>query len=451
MADISRQRAAGLNPDLLGVGSGSGSGSGGVSAPSMDGTDLSDLSTPTETAGAVSSVMGSTASLISSLTGGIGMMTDVFQSIKNFDNVLRMSSAQAGISESQDQLMRDTLPLQKANQYLGLATQLSTVFPFEKDEKGAAIAPTLEQVSGFAKKFGIDDSSFNDLLFEVLGNPKYKGLYDQMQHDANLNQAKVVSRSLDFYQRLYDRIGQVELIRADADFYRGQFEANFNRLLSSSGIAEAQVSNTESALGVEAQDIQNAGQSAKLIGQQLKRDFDAFDAQLRMVREQILELEGLKKSYLGNYKFMQSPEGVQEVARLDQEINFLYGLGSSQLQQANEIFTGVYRRLYLYDSIGVTNRVPFTSNYRRESILPGDWTQKMRNANNFSKWFFSNYITDPDRFGQMANTLINGASQIGVSYATGQAGKTPRMKGSTETITNGRKVTTRNIQYEYGE
>lgn len=451
LADIARQRAAGLNPDLLGVGSGSGSGSGGVSAPGMDSTDLTDQSTPTETAGAVSSVMGSSASLISSVTGGIGMMTDVFQSIKNFENVLRMSSAQAGIAESQDQLIRDTLPIQKANQYLGLATQLASVFPFEKDEQGAAIAPTLAQVSGFAKKFGIDDSSFNDLLFEVVGNPKYKGLYDQMQHDANMNQAKVVSRSLDFYQRLNDRIRQVELIFADADFYRGQFESNLNRLLSASGIAEAQVSNTESALGVEAQDIQNAGQSAKLIRQQLARDIHAFDAQLRMVREQIIELEGLKKSYLGNYKFMQSPEGVQEVARLDQEINLLYGLGSSQLQQANEIFTGVYRRLYLYDSIGVTNRVPFTSNYRSESILPSDWTQEMRNSNNFSNFFFRDYVTDPDRWGQMANTLINGASQIGVSYATGRAGKTPRMKGSTETITNGKKVTTRNISYDYGE
>lgn len=431
LSQVQRMRGAGLNPDLLGVsGSGSGGGSG-VSAPAMDGTDLTDLSTPIEQAQAASGVISSVASLGDMLTGGISSITDTIQSIKNFDNVLRSSSAEAGIAESQEELFRSTLPIQKAEASLGLASKLASIYPFDKDDKGASVLPTLEQVSSFAKKFGIDDPAFNDLLFDVIGNPRYQSLYDDLQHNANQSRANVISRTFDYYHKISERQKQIDLINADSAFYLGQFESNFNQLLSESGIAQKEVANMEKEQDVLSQDLRNQSESAKLIAQQLKRDSEAFDNQLRFVREQILELVKLKSKYKSNREFMLSSEGVTEISRIDQEIAMLKGFGSQMLQDAKGVVSDVQRRLYLYNSIGITGRqsvsgkiIPYSS------ILPSDWTQDQRQAVNFSNYFFDDYVTDPDRWGNSLNQLINGATQIGSAYAFGKAGgKTPRMKG----------------------
>lgn len=431
LSQMQRMRGAGLNPDLLGIsGSGSGGGSG-VSAPAIDSTDLTDLSTPIEQAQAASGVISSVASLGDMLTGGISSITDTIQSIKNFDNVLRSSSAEAGIAESQDELLRSTLPIQKAEASLGLASKLASIYPFDKDDKGASILPTLEQVSSFAKKFGIDDPAFNDLLFDVIGNPRYQSLYDDLQHNANQSRANVISRTFDYYHKINERQKQIDLINADTAFYLGQFESNLNQLLSESGIAQKEVANMETEQDVLSQDLRNQSESAKLIAQQLKRDSEAFDNQLRFVRDQILELEKRKTEYKSNRKFMMSPEGVNEIARIDQEIALLKGFGSQALQEAKSVVADVQRRLYLYNSIGITGgKQFFGKKIPYSSILPADWTQDQRQAINFSNYFYDDYVTDPDRWGNSVNQVINGVTTLGSAYILGKSGgKQPRLKG----------------------
>lgn len=430
-----RMREAGLNPDTLGFSGGSAGAGGGVSAPSMAGTDLAELNTPVENADIVSSVMSSTAGLISSVTGGLSSITGTIQSIRNFDNVLRGSSASAGIAEAQEQLANATVPHQAVFSKLGLATKLAEVFPFQQDDKGATILPTLEELTSFTKRFGIDDEAFSGLLNDVISNPKYKSLYDKLQLESNQSHARVVKRSLDFFNKFEDFQVQLDSQRQRIQFHSGLFQERYNALMALSEIPELQVDNTEKALGVESEELDNRGELASLYGMQLKRDTDAFLESLRSLRESQTEVEDLISQYSSDDKFMQTSEGVAEVARLQEELALIKSLGSQQIQSLFPIMHDIYGRLYVNRGSGL-----FSDGI--SSGLVNDWTQHSRNILNWYKQGWTGFVADPDRWGTLLNKAVDAGLGLLTTYlrskgtATSSTTTMQTPSGMSTTITN---------------
>lgn len=404
-----RMRAAGLNPDTLGLSGGSAGAGGGVSTPSMTGTDLAELNTPLENAQTASSVMSSTAGLISSVTGGISSITGTIHSIRNFDNVLRGSSASAGISEAQEQLANATVPQQVVLSKLGLATKLAEVFPFKQDDKGASIVPTLEELTAFTKRFGIDDEAFPGLLNDVISNPKYKSLYDQLQLESNQSHARVVNRTLDFFNKFEEFQVQLDAQSQRIQFHAGQFQERYNALIALSDIPEMQVDNMEKALGVESEELDNRSELAELYGMQLKRDTEAFKESLLSLRDDQQVVEDLLSIYESDEKFMQTAEGVAEVARLREELALIKSLGSQQIQSLFPVMHDIYGRLYVNQGAGLLTDGP-------DSGLAVDWTQKSRNILNWYKQGWTGFVADPDRWGTMLNKAVDAGLGLLTSY-----------------------------------
>lgn len=424
-----RMRAAGLNPDTLGLSGGSSGSGGGVSTPSMVGTDLAELNTPVENAQTASSVISSTAGLISSVTGGISSITGTIQSIRNFDNVLRGSSASAGIAEAQEQLANATVPQQSVMSKLGLATKLAEVFPFKQDDKGASIVPTLEELTAFSKRFGIDDEAFPGLLNDVISNPKYKSLYDKLQLESNQSHARVVNRSLDFFNKFEEFQVQLDAQSQRIQFHSGQFQERYNALMALSDVPEMQVENTEKALGVESEELDNRAEMARQYSIQLKRDAEAFQNSLLSLAEDQKEIEDLLAKYTSDAKFMSSAEGVSEVARLNEELSLVKSLGSQQIQSLFPIMHDIYGRLYVNQGAGLLTDSP-------GSGLDGDWTQKSRNILNWYKQGWTGFVADPDRWGSMLNKAVDAGLGLLETYLGSKGSKT------TTTTTRGLSSTT---------
>lgn len=411
LSDVVAKRKAGINPDIAGVGGGTGGG--GTSAPTIDGTDLSDLNTPIENAQTAAGVISSVASFASAMTGGFASITDTIQSIRNFDNVLNISKATARTAEAGADVAEATAVDQKILSRMQSALNIVKSFPVKKGPDGASVIPTLDEVSSFITDFGIQgDPGTAKLVHGLMQNPELEAMYNDAIHRSNKARSDAMFRSLDFYNQLNQFNKASELCFARSSFYSGQIKERVNSILSRSDFAENVASNMQAQEDVFSQDLQNQHASLELEAEQIQRDITAWHNSMKAICDRKRDLEAKLAKYSSDPAFSSSPEGRTEIARILLAISDIDNRGAQEIGTINDLMLQVESRGYIIESTGLLGQKSSYVNPVGSSVLTNDYTQRNRNALNYWNLTFQDYYNDPDRWGASLQTAISGAFEL---------------------------------------
>lgn len=287
-AQLQRQRAAGLNPDLAASGGGSALGAGSSATMAQASPDIENAYNPLEQANAVMSGIANGTAAIASITSAMSGVLDFVRSVKTFDDAVSASASQAsllktaadvsaqtkdsqilaakaaarsadvsaGIAEgtqyttinlqnAANEARRAQLDRQELNEYQAMASQYASIFdPSATDPE--IEAQLLEE--------GFHDGQVQVLVPRIrhfLAHPESKAKFDDAVVAQREASAKRKVRSLEFFTRLQENISQVEQLSSETALYRSTFENSFAQLFYTDENAEQSASIATTNLGNE--------------------------------------------------------------------------------------------------------------------------------------------------------------------------------------------------------
>lgn len=444
-SQVSRMRKAGLNPDiLLSNGAGSGAGSGGsVSAPQMSDTDLTDLSTPMETAQTVSGVMSGVGSLVSSVVGSASGIVDMVSTISLLGGNVRKTNAEATKAEADASVANKQSVLRTVGDSVDLASTLASLYPVSQNEDGTPIIPTLEDVNGFLGKFGIDGASnIGPIMHDIMKNPSSKALYNKLIDAGNREEARNLSRGFDFYRSLENLQASLELTSLQSSNYIASFDKNLNQLLSMSSVAQQTVSNMELEQSVIESGLRNQQVDAEFLAVRLRHDFDSFNACLAQNAEVVKDLRQRLKDVEDNPDVAGTTEGLYLIRNLRSQIMQVETAMSGDIRGFLDVLQSANSTSYMTDSLGLST--PDAQMKHNRNGKPTDPNVKLKdgflNGNrgviNFHNFMVSNYLEDPGSWYERASVVINGL----ITGATAGLGMYYGFRGSKGIKTTNRTV-----------
>lgn len=401
-AQVARERAAGLNPDLLRSSGGSGSGS--SSALDVPVTDMGGASTGAQNVQADASMVNSIGSTvnqsISTLTDSFATITGAVQSIKDFQNQFsfnqaqaRIASAQAGVSESlaDNELLMSNL----TNSRL-----LAEMYPYSKADDGTAIIPTLDEVTKFLSDYGIDDPKKAGMVHNYMKNPSMMSHLDALMEESSKNHASAQQRTYEYYNALFKRQGEVNLLKTDTDFYLSSIQSTLQSVLSGDDsyiqnlISQQKQGALAESLGAsnDVSEQRNRSASLKFIRDMLKHDHRAFKNGLESVNIAVKSLDK-KIEDVRNSPAGKSSWGKSMISQLYAERNLMTTLGSTQLHRYTSIYTDALRKIEVNKVFHGIPVVPDkdgkTSDLitKRMGIISYTFDHFMENPTSFDNWF----------------------------------------------------------------
>lgn len=259
-AQIARERAAGLNPDLL-DGAGLQAPSSPITAPDIDAAQVPALSDPAETFGLVMQGLSTVSSVFSGLAGGLNSflqfsqgaatMGDVVSGIKSdaklkqtaadlasglkpyqisaAESASRSAEVAADVAEGTSAAQQATSLASAASQRLQLVGTLASQFTtadFASDEVlGQAVADYLG--------LSLDDPQVQPLLRQLKrynGSPQMQKQYQEAMIAHKEQMAKNAARPYDMVLEFETTKAETDLFQQRADHTAARFESVFNRL-----------------------------------------------------------------------------------------------------------------------------------------------------------------------------------------------------------------------------
>lgn len=429
-AQVARMRAAGLNPDLLGLSGGTGGGSGtAVPLPDMQGTDLSDLSTPQETAQTVFQGINSVASLASSVTDVFSTVTDTIQGIKNFENVLRTGNATATIAENQADIISQSkedvlqgLTLDNVMKRLGIVSDLAENYPAEYNEDGTVKVPELAQISEYLHGLGIDDAGISGMLHSYMGNSRFGAMYSDFQAKQARSRARANELSYRFWSDMYRFDKQIQLQSRDIDNSLLAFDKLMTDAFTSDENAELgiDVINQDARTRRVQSDIDNLLASEELKSVQFNLDFIAEQYnKLQAEKDNLTGTDFVSEQRRASIEYQQATlRGMRDTA---------HGTIASTLQrflQNQWKFTSISGSGVTDSKLGLQNGWSFTEN-------------TMANAYQF---LFNDVYSDPINLSTILEGVIKGiglymdAKKPPKQLVTGKTRTTATYKGGSRTV-----------------
>lgn len=405
-AELARQRAAGLNPDVQGVQSSSGSGSGSVSAPDMDLPSTDTLSTPVETANTAFNGISAAASLISAVSGSFADITSSVLAIKNFgtekglkESQTRVANETADAISTQNDILSKTSDAQIVSSMLSSASEIASLYPFSTDPKtGVAVVPELSEVESFVENFGLGNpSSMSNLVHKMLKNPEYKANFDKAVEERAKNEADAINRGLDFYNQLSETSSKVELIMADTEYYRSSMSNRLNRLLSESNYIDQSASNIVKSEDVDSMVLDNLSTELALEAEYLKRDFEAWNNSLIMLSQTRKSIQEKIDKLKAKPGYSKSMIWRQEVDWLTSQLLYVDSRGSQSLGEIKTVYSEVLRRMQAIDTAVSPFGQPFSN-----------WENEKDEYFNLYNYTWSNYYNDPATINGVIGPVING-------------------------------------------
>lgn len=415
-AQVARMRAAGLNPDLLGLSGGSGGGSGtAVPLPDMQGTDLSDLSTPQETAQTVFQGINSVASLATSMANVFSTVTTTIQGIKNFENVLRTGNATATIAENQADIITQSkedvlqgLTLDNVMKRLGIVSDLVENYPTEYNEDGTVIVPELAKISEYLHGFGIDDAGISGLLHSYMSNPKYGAMYSDFQAKQAQARARANQLGYEFWSDQYRFDKQIQLQSRDIE----SSLLAFDKLMTDAFTSEE---NTELGIDVINQDARTRKVQSDLDNLLASEELKSVQFNLDFIAQQYNKLQEKKDNITGT-DFVSE----QKRASIEQQQAVLRGLRDDCHSTIASTLQQFLRDQWKYTSIsgsGVSDS---------ELGLQNGWTFNENTMANAYQFLFNDVYSDPVNLSTLLKATFEGLGlYMGIKRGTARPG-TPR-------------------------
>lgn len=444
-SQVSRMRKAGLNPDiLLSNGAGSGAGSGGsASAPQMSDTDLTDLSTPMETAQTASGVMSGVGSLVSGVVGSASGILDMISTISLLGGNVRKTNAEATKAEADASVAQKQSVLRTVSDSVGLASTLASLYPVSQNDDGSPIIPTLEDVNSFLGKFGIDGASnIGPIMHDIMKNPASKALYSKLIDAGNREEARNISRGFDFYRSVESLQASLELTSLQSSNYISSFDKNLNQLLSMSSVAQQTVSNMELEQSVIESGLRNRQVDAEFFSVRLRNDFDSFNTCLSQNAEVVKDLRQRLKDIEDNPDVASTTEGLYLIRNLRAQIMQVETAMSNDIRGFLNVLQSANSTSYMTDSLGLsTPDAQMNHNRKGKPTSPNvklkdGFLNNNRGVINFHNFMVSNYLEDPGAWYERASGVINGL----ITGATAGLGMYYGFRGS-----RGTKITNRTV------
>lgn len=289
-ADIQRQRAAGLNPDLLGAGTSSGSSSGQqlVHPNQMPASQLQNSPSPTEVANTVFNGIGAVTGFVQAFATGV----DLFKNIKTMGDQLEFSK----ISVEAADIAKKQSALQLAESNLDFAGSLASNLQLPEGQTAddetlkAAIADT-----GYVDT----DGSMLGTVKRYMSSPAMQKRYNDRVVAQRQSEARKTKATMDFFNDFEQSQVKIAGFMAKIDELNAGFELmlaeRFATRENAEQIADNQTSaidNSTGALNLEASQIAANAEILQQSRAEFKNYIKGYCEQIMYIKDEILRAEG---------------------------------------------------------------------------------------------------------------------------------------------------------------
>lgn len=441
-AQVARQRAAGINPDLAGTGS-SGTSSG--SSAQMQLPAMADQSGQTKFSNAYDNTslvfegINTAANVVSSFAGGFGTIMESIDKLKTLPSRISMHEAQAGLMQAEANEINEMLPGKKEGQKLGNAGQ--SLYNIGKGiENSSAI---LQQLAGFSQLISPDTADFaphlkalgvaeeniapyTDIIKQMHANPKMRDQYAKASVSARWSEAENTQYSTDLIGRMVS--SSIKIQQQEQQFAE-DYNTVQNRVQAilaadpqyAQDTADLVITDTAHSLDQQAFAIQQFERDVEVYGQNIE------DIAWSIKRSQATIQDIYNKA--GKEKRELSPVEKATIEDLQTTIRQQRVLGSQQVQQ-------------LYGLEKHANRLKFYSEDRiKTSTGESEPLTSLQRHNIESRIVFDDVLTDVKTGTELALDVAGRViSTLGIAAAT---------RGTQRTIRSSyqRKPTTPKVDY----
>lgn len=363
-AQVARQRAAGINPDLSGSSGGS-SISSGSSAVQPQTQGQTKFSNSYDTSATVFQGMQATASLISSLTGAVSGGFDLVKGISTFGDFLSQSASQSSMLKTAANIASQTAPgviaAQNAENQIAVDTAESRTSSMNLDayHKKLAFVDTLshmldgtkeytdDELDSFISRVGYTDSGgeLRTLMRDYMGTPQLRKYYNDYALQARASQIANVAAPYDFLLSVQQTSNQCKLQEITLQQMLGSFKQSIANLT----FTDEQAQNIASA-----QNLDNATkvQQNKLAYETAVYELQNFFRALEVNKSAIADLDARIAEYTYNHTSRDEMGRVTNRQMTSEEIaalmslktarSALYTLGSQHFGEMQQIINSAY-------------------------------------------------------------------------------------------------------------
>lgn len=341
---IARERAAGINSDLVGgaAGSSSSGGSSPISAPTMAETDINaPMSSPYATLDRVFSGVQSVASGLSAFSGSLDIGLNFVEKLQTWSDRLQISSNAAKLS--QQQVKRGALDV--VDDSLSLIGRLGSVLDGTKEYTDEELTQYISDWTGEK-----DDGSKLRMLKHYMSSPAAQKQYADVARSSMASQAAYKAIPLDFfmnqaefgYKILAQQTRMQHLFSVMQDSYANQFYTPENGLLSGQIASEA-LQNQSQSVGLQSDALQ-----------QKRVEFQSYLNRYANGLKQIADLENHIQKKLS--ELLKIPDDKRtpfvegRILSLQQDQFRLHQLGAQQFEQLRQFALSVGNEQTTFDS-----------------------------------------------------------------------------------------------------
>lgn len=416
VAEIDRQRRAGLNPDLQGASSGASTGS----SASMDKTPLLEQENTTPFSNmygnvqAVTSGINSALSAISTLTNmgtAVGNLLSTFRTLPHQNNLL---DEQAKLANVQAQELPKQVQIQKAAQATQdkaveadvaqkgelTANAKATRKALELSTFGNSIAHLSSLASvltpdlsdndkkSLLKYLGVSDDEQDSIISAINAlrkNPQFKAQYFGDTFESSQNEAKAGVYTVEACTQIYQSQIDAEIADNNLKVASSRFQKSYLSILEDLGFArnKAEADNASVLFSIDQTKFNT--ESLQFARTRLQREVEVFGRQLNFCKEQVnLAKEKIRDIKQNAYKNQRGLTFEEEaiIQNLNNRIANFEMLGISHLGEAYKFAQGIAASIYmshhfvddkgnLSGVLGSSNEFTF-ANFSFDQLLSGD-------------------------------------------------------------------------------
>lgn len=372
-AQLARQRAAGINPDLAGSAGGSAGGSTGsapISAPDLADAQAPDFVTPQEEANTIFDGINTAVSALSGITGTLNAGVEFAKSLATFGDTLDIahSAARSAVADANvdEAIAGDKI---QASQLATLRSRLSYIGEsaalFRGDETDEEILSTFKNLGD------LNPEASAGAYKRYRDTPEVQAAYQKALLSEKQSRAANQTATFDF---LVDMSEDQWLAKR----YNVRCQKQFNLFQSHINEFYQTLENAQKEASVKQLGLKLSDQALKHAKKQLEYDIKAWEESCRYIATKIAEIDGQIENYEEKGSFRNNES---YLLRLNLHRAHLLQLGSNQFHQMYDIVNQ-------YDEETIYNK---TSG--RMETRPGQFLDKpLRKHANF---YFRRFVEEP--------------------------------------------------------
>lgn len=353
-AQVARQRAAGINPDLAGTGSsGSGSGSSAqMQLPAMaDQTGQTKFSNAYDNTSLVFEGINTAANVASALTSGVSGIMNAVSNLKTVPSHIALNEANAGLAGAKANEIDALLAGKKKGVDLSNVAQgiqNSTATLQQLAEFSNLISPDTADFAPILKSLGVSEENvapYSDIIKQMHANPQMRDKYAKASVAAKWSEAENSLYTDAVVSEMTDLGYKIQYEQQYWQFNTSQLKNKISGLLNTDEFAQQTASNEIGRVIVEGNALGLSNDEIALRTQQLKTDTEAY---LNGLADRAATLEVMDKTIASLQASDQSnsPQVKAQIDRIRAEKIGLRNLLASEFNQIKSHYLSTAQQYY---------------------------------------------------------------------------------------------------------